>query len=198
MDQELLKKNFEGHGFKTSFFRTKEAAAEYLASGIEGKRVAMGGSMTLKEMGIYELLEKKNEVIWHWVTPGEAALKKAREAQIYLTSANAASETGELVNIDGTGNRVSQTVFGPEKTYFIIGKNKLCTGFGTALWRAKNVAAPKNAARLQVATPCAAANGDKCYDCSSPERICRSTVIIERPSKGMEVEVVFVDEDLGY
>ena len=161
MDQELLKKNFEGHGFKTSFFRTKEAAAEYLASGIEGKRVAMGGSMTLKEMGIYELLEKKNEVIWHWVTLGEAALKKAREAQIYLTSANAASETGELVNIDGTGNRVSQTVFGPEKTYFIIGKNKICTGFGTALWRGEKVPGAEKAGRPRGVAPRAAADRGK-------------------------------------
>lgn len=198
MDRELLKKSFEDHGFKTSFFNTKEAAVEYLMSRIRGKKVAMGGSMTLKEMRMDEFLEKENEVIWHWNTPGKETLIKAREAEVYLTSANAASETGELVNIDGVGNRISQIVYGPEKIYFVVGRNKICTGFATALWRAKNIAAPRNAMRLKVNTPCVAAGGDKCYDCSSPDRICRSTVILERPAIGMEAEVVFIDEDLGY
>ena len=197
MNQEILKKNFEKHGFKTAFFSTAKEAAEYLAGQIKGCRVSIGGSITVKEMGLSERLKENNEVIWHWDIPGRETLMQARTAEIYLTSANGVSETGELVNIDGTGNRVSQTVYGPEKTYFIVGSNKIEPDLAKAMDRAKNVAAPKNAHRLGSATPCAA-KGDRCYNCDSPERICRSTVIIERPSKGMEVEIVFVDEPLGY
>ena len=196
MEQELLKKNFERHGFKTSFFDTKEAAAEYLKNQISGKKVAMGGSVTAQEMGLFELLSGNNEVIWHWKKTGRETLMEARSAEVYITSANGVSRTGELVNIDGTGNRVSQTLFGPEKVYFIVGANKVCPDLASAMERAKKIAAPKNAARLRVPTPCAKTG--VCVDCSSPARICHSTVILERPSGGMEVEVVFVDEELGY
>lgn len=197
MNQELLKKNFENHGFKTAFFATGKEAADYLTGRIEGHKVSVGGSMTVKEMGLFELLGEKNEMVWHWDVPGRDTLMNARTADVYITSANGVSETGELVNIDGTGNRVSQTLYGPEKTYFIVGKNKIREDLAGAMDRAKNVAAPKNAKRLNSATPCAV-KGDRCYNCSSPGRICRSTVIMERPSNGMEVEIVFVDESLGY
>ncbi len=195
MKQELLKKNFENHGFKTSFFSSKEEACEYLKNSISGKNVAMGGSMTSQEMGLYESLSENNEVLWHWKKPGRETLMAARNAEVYIASANAVSQTGELVNIDGTGNRVAQTLFGPEKVYFVVGKNKVCLDLASAMERAKKVAAPKNAARLQVNTPCAKTG--ICVDCNSPARVCHSTVIIERPSNGMEVEVVFIDEELG-
>lgn len=198
MNQELLKKNYESHGFKTAFFSTNEEAAEYLRKQIYGKKVAFGGSMTLREMKLDEILEKENEVVWHWNTKGKETRMAARNAQIYICSVNGAAMTGELVNIDGTGNRVSQTLYGPEKTYFVIGKNKLTNNLTEAIFRAKNVAAPKNAVRFQVNTPCALNGGDRCYDCNSPERICHATVILERPCKEMEVEIVFIDEELGY
>lgn len=197
MNQEILKQNFENHGFKTAFFSTAKEAADYLSARIRETSVSIGGSITVKEMGLAERLRENNEVIWHWDIPGRETLLQAREAKVYLTSANGVSETGELVNIDGTGNRVSQTLYGPEKIYFIVGSNKIEPDLARAMERAKNVAAPKNARRLGSATPCAA-KGDRCYDCSSPGRICRSTVIIERPSNGMEAEIVFVDEALGY
>lgn len=198
MNRELLKKNFEAHGFQTSFFETKEEALGYLTGQLKGRSIALGGSVTLQEMGLAEALRAENEVIWHWLTPGMETLKKAREADIYITSANGVSQTGELVNIDGTGNRVSQTLFGPEKTYFVIGKNKVCPDLQAALDYARNVAAPKNALRLNRKTPCAANGGDRCYHCNSPERICHATVILEQPCGTMEVEVVFVNEVLGY
>ena len=91
---------------------------------------------------------------------------------------------------------MSQTLFGPEKVYFVIGNNKVCSDLTSAMERAKQIAAPKNAARLQVQTPCAKTG--VCVDCNSPARICHSIVILERPSNGMEVEVVFVDEEMGY
>lgn len=198
MNQEILKKNFEAHGFKTSFFETKEEAANYLSQVISGKKVALGGSVTAQEMDLGKLLAKENEVIWHWIDPGVQTLAKARDAQIYITSANGVSETGELVNIDGTGNRASETLYGPQKTYFVVGSNKLEPNLHQALHRAKHVAAPRNAVRLGVKTPCAAGGGTRCYECSSPERICHATVILERPCKGMEVEVIFIEEPLGY
>lgn len=198
MNQELLKKNFESHGFKTSFFNTKEEAAQYLEAEVKGKKVALGGSMTAQEMDLANLLAKENEVIWHWLVPGKETLNKAREAEIYITSANGVSETGELINIDGNGNRVAGTLFGPEKAYFVVGNNKVEPDLHKAIHRAKNVACPKNAVRLGVNTPCVANGGDRCYDCNSPERICHTTVILERPCKGMEVEILFVDEPLGY
>lgn len=197
MNQEVLKKNFERHEFETSFFETREQAATYLQAQIRGRKVAFGGSVTLQEMGLFDALSKENEVIWHWNEPGAKTLAKAREAQIYITSANGVSETGELVNIDGTGNRVAQTLYGPEKVYFVVGKNKIEKDLSSALSRARNVAAPLNAKRLKTNTPCSK-TGDRCFDCGSEARICRATVILERPTRGMKAEIVFVNEALGY
>lgn len=197
MNQEVLKKNFERHEFETSFFETREQAATYLQAQIRGQKVAFGGSVTLQEMGLFDALLKENEVIWHWNEPGAKTLAKAREAQIYITSANGVSETGELVNIDGTGNRVAQTLYGPEKVYFVVGKNKIEKDLSSALSRARNVAAPLNAKRLKTNTPCSK-TGDRCFDCGSEARICRATVILERPTRGMKAEIVFVNEALGY
>ena len=81
--------------------------------------------------------------------------------------------------------------------YFVVGKNKVAENFEKALWRARNIAAPKNAQRLGMKTPCAV-KGDKCYDCSSPDRICRGFLTLELPPMGTEVEVVIINEDLGY
>lgn len=197
MNQEVLKKNFERHEFETSFFETREQAATYLQAQIRGQKVAFGGSVTLQEMGLFDALSKENEVIWHWNEPGAKTLAKAREAQIYITSANGVSETGELVNIDGTGNRVAQTLYGPEKVYFVVGKNKIEKDLSSALSRARNVAAPLNAKRLKTNTPCSK-TGERCFDCGSEARICRATVILERPTRGMKAEIVFVNEALGY
>ena len=86
MEQELLKNNFERHGFKTSFFDTKEAALDYLKDQISGKKVAIGGSVTAQEMGLYEALSEKNEVIWHWKKVGRETLVEARSAEVYITT----------------------------------------------------------------------------------------------------------------
>ena len=106
-------------------------------------------------------------------------------------------EEGVLLNIDGTGNRVAATLYGHKKVYFVVGRNKIAPTYDEALWRARNIAAPKNAQRLQRKTPCAV-KGDKCYDCRSSTRICRGLVVLWGPMLGMEAEVVLVDQDLGY
>ena len=121
---------------------------------------------------------------------------KAMNTQVYVTSANGLAETGEIINIDGSGNRVASTLYGHKKVYFVIGRNKLAPTYEEALWRARNIASPKNAQRLGVKTPCAI-QGDRCYDCKSPDRICRGLVVLWGPMIGMETEVILVDEDLG-
>ena len=117
-------------------------------------------------------------------------------SDVYLTSVNGLAETGELVNIDGAGNRAAATLFGHEKVYFVIGQNKLAPAYDGAVWRARNVAAPQRARQLGKKTPCAV-KCDRCYDCKSPERICRGLVTLWGPMLGMEAEVLLVEEDLG-
>ena len=192
---DTVKQNLETRGFSVRTFATAAEAAAYLNEAIDGKTVGFGGSVTLKDMGLYELLGSHNEVHWHWVNgPGER--KAAVQTQVYLSSANGLAETGEIINIDGGGNRVASTLYGHEKVYLVIGRNKLAPTYDEALWRARNIASPKNAQRLGRKTPCAV-KGDRCYDCKSPERICRGLVVLWGPMMGMETEVILVDEDLG-
>ena len=192
---ETVKKNLEARGFSVSTFSTAAEAAAYLDSAIDGTTVGIGGSMTVQQMGLHEKLAAHNEVHWHW-TDGPEARAKAAHADVYITSANGLTENGEVINIDGAGNRVASTLYGHKRVYFIIGRNKLAPTYDEALWRARNVAAPKNAQRLGKKTPCAV-KGDRCYDCKSPDRICRGLVVLWGPSMGVETEIVLVDEDLG-
>ena len=192
---ENVKKNLEARGFSVVTFSTASEAAAYLDGAIDGADVGIGGSMTVQQMGLHEKLAAHNEVHWHW-TDGPEARAEAARADVYITSANGLAETGEIINIDGAGNRVASTLYGHRRVYFIIGKNKLAPTYDEALRRARNIAAPKNAQRLGKKTPCAV-KGDRCYDCKSPERICRGLVVLWGPSIGVEMEIVLVDEDLG-
>lgn len=198
MDASMEKtlKNFESHGIKARYFETGEQARQAIVQAVQGKKVAFGGSVTLQQLGFYEALEQNNSVFWHWVTPTEKRREREKECEVFFTSANALSRTGEIVNIDGTGNRVSATLFGHEKVYFVIGRNKLAPTYEAAVYRARNVAAPQRARQLGKKTPCAV-KADRCYDCRSPERVCRALVTLWGPMLGMETEVLLVDEDLG-
>ena len=201
MDFTKVKSALEARGFKVSAFPTAAEAARYLNGQIDGVSVSFGGSVTLEQMGLFESLGQHNEVLSHWHVPAgrdPAEIRaKAMTTEVYLTSANGLAETGEIVNIDGTGNRVSGMLFGHKKVYFVVGRNKLAPDYDGALWRARNIAAPKNAQRLGTRTPCAA-RGDRCYDCKSPQRICCGLVVLWEAMKGCETEVVLVDEELGY
>ena len=198
MDLERARENLEQRGFIAKTFATAADAAAYLDGAIDGATVGFGGSITLQEMGLYEKLAAHNEVIWHWKGDADAHARAAR-AQVYIASANGLAETGEIVNIDGAGNRVAGTLHGHERVYFVIGRNKLAPTFEEALWRARNVAAPQRARQLGKKTPCAV-KLDRCYDCKSPDRICRGLVVLWGPMMGMEqsTEILLVDEDLGY
>lgn len=193
-------KALEKNGYQVSVFSTAKKAAEYLNRQIDGVTVGMGGSMTLENMGLFDTLGEHNEVYWHWhsdegVSPVETS-KKAADTDVYLTSVNAISETGELVNIDGTGNRLSSTLYGHRKVYFVAGANKIAYDLSGAIDRARNIAAPQNAKRLGRLTPCV--KGGKCYDCDSPERICGAMVIHFKKMGSCDMEVVLIEEGLGY
>lgn len=197
-DMEKLRENLEKRGFAAVYFPTAKEAADYLDGKLDGRTIAFGGSMTVREMGLYERLAAHNQTFWHWDPERPAPLADGMGTEVYITSVNGAAETGELVNIDGTGNRVASTCFGHQELYLILGVNKVAPDYEGALWRARNIAAPKNAQRLGRKTPCAV-KGDRCYDCQSPERICRAlTVLWEKPSSFARAEVVLVGEPLGY
>lgn len=183
-------------GYAVRQFATGAEAAVYLDREIDGVTVGIGGSATIRELGLYERLQSHNTVFWHWEQPPREARRSAMTAEVYLTSVNALARTGELVNIDGTGNRTSSMLFGHRRIFFLVGRNKLTADYDSAVWRARNIAAPQRARQLQVKTPCAE-RADRCYDCKSPDRICRGLVTLWGPMNGMEAEILLIDQDLG-
>ena len=201
MDFTKVKNALTARGFKVSCFESAREAADYLNAQIDGTTVGFGGSMTLKEMGLYDLLSGHNTVLSHWNAPEgvDAAALRAQAAvsDHYLLSANGIAETGEIINIDGAGNRVSSALYGHKKVWIVAGKNKLAPTYDEALWRARNIAAPRNAQRLHAKTPCAV-KADRCYDCKSPGRICRALTVLWGAMTGSDIEVVLVNEELGY
>ena len=191
---ELLRKNLEGRGFGSQYFETGAEAAAYLNGAIDGVSVGIGGTMTVRDIGLYEMLVPHNNVIWHWQGDNH---QDAVLSDVYITSVNAVAETGELINIDGAGNRVATSIYGHKKVYFVIGINKIEPDFEKAMFRARNVAGPLRAQSMNRKTPCAL-KADKCYDCKSPERICNTlNVLMGRTSSVDEMEVVIIGETLG-
>lgn len=190
---EKLRKN----GFEVSHFASAAEAAEHICQNLHGKTVGIGGSMTVGALGIYDRLKEDNAVYWHLMEPGDETMHSASNAEVYITSANAVSEEGYILNIDGRGNRVAGTLMKKEKVFVVVGKNKFCGAFPEALERARNTAAPQNAKRLNCKTPCAVS--DRCFDCQSPDRICSALVVLWRkPFWSQSMEVVVIDEELGY
>ncbi|MEA4913516.1 MAG: lactate utilization protein [Christensenella sp.] len=186
-------------GFAARYFDTAKEAADYLCESITGKTVGFGGSVTLEQMGLYEKLSANNTVYWHWKTNNMETRTAAAGAEVYLSSANAIAETGEIVNIDGSGNRVAATLYNHERVVFVVGVNKIAEDYERAVFRARNVAAPLNTRRLGLKTPCAVGKEIKCYNCSSKDRICCGVVTLLWPMRSVKVtEVVVVGESLGY
>ncbi len=192
---------FNANNIPARYYESSEEAVSALLKEIPlGKSIGIGGSMTIKALKIDSLLkERGNKVFFHWLedTPEkmDTARKNAASADIYFTSANAATEKGQLVNTDGVGNRVSAMIYGPQKVYIVFGVNKIAKDLDGAYQRVKDNAY-KNARRLKLNTPCAI--NEKCNDCSSPQRMCNVTTIInKRPSK-TEMEVIIIGEDLGF
>ncbi len=183
------------------YFEDEKIAVETILNEINlNDKVGIGGSMTISQLELPQLLKKRGNVVYfHWLktTPKEIDEDRlmASHADVYLTSTNALTEKGQLVNTDGVGNRVAAMIFGPRKVYVICGVNKIVEDIEQALRRIKDNAY-KNARRLNLNIPCAITG--KCNDCNSPQRMCSVTTIIEkRPSK-TNLEVIIIGKELGY
>ncbi len=199
MDTERTIKNLEKNGFAVRYFKTGAEAAEYLLSQLHGRTIGFGGSVTLKQLDLYDRLRADNEVYWHSMCRTQETLDRAAQAQVYLTSANAIAGTGEIVNIDGTGNRVASMLYGHEALYIVSGINKITPDLPSAIDRARNIASPLNARRLGRKTPCALTEPMRCHDCASPDRICCGFCVLARPVFGIgHTEVILIGETLGY
>ena len=200
MDLEKTIANMKKNEFEVSYFETGAEAAAYLDSRIDGKTVGFGDSETLRTMGVPELLATHNTVYnpigVHDDDEFDDIAKKTQLTDVFLTSVNGISETGEMVNIDGTGNRVAGSIFGHEKVYMVASTKKIEPTLEEAIFRARNVAAPTNTKKFGYATPCAKTG--KCYDCHAPRRICNVMAIYMQKMNGMDVEVVLVGEELGF
>jgi hypothetical protein len=191
------------HDFRAIYVKTKgEAVQEILKQIAPGKKIGIGGSVTLRELGVLEKLEAQGYTVYdHW-KPGlsRERMFEIRKSQmtsdVFLSSVNAVTLNGELVNIDGIGNRVNSTVFGPGKVILVAGYNKIVEDVQEGIKRIKNVAAPLNARRLNIDVPCAKLG--KCVDCNSPNRICRVIVIHERKPSLTDIFIILVGEELGF
>lgn len=180
----------------------KEALEKVISSIPKDATVGIGGSITIREIGLVEALEKQGNTIFeHWEKAStlEEKIKNRKEAltsDVYLASSNAITLDGQLVNIDGTGNRVAAMAFGPKKVIIIVGANKLVDTLDEAFARIRTIAGPLNGRRLNLKTPCALTG--HCTDCDSPDRMCKVSVVIEKKPNLSDITIVLVGESLGY
>jgi len=206
LDEKQLKRTAEllkERGFEVFLVHNKDEAKSILLKLIpEDATVGVGGSITIREIGIIEELEKRgNRVIHHWkegLSPEEDFNVRRQEllSDVFLSSVNALTFSGELVNMESIGNRVAAQIFGPKKVITVIGKNKLVVNLETAIWRIKNVVTPLNAKRLKLELPCV--EEGYCIDCNHPKKICRITTILEAPPAKTPFYIVLVNEELGF
>ena len=165
MKIQTVKTNLEKKGYKVSVFSNAHEVINYLRENIQGRTVGFGGSQTLTELNLRQELAYDNQVfVPDFPKEGRTFLSTSMEAvttDVFLLSANAISENGEIINIDGFGNRLAGSLFGHKQVYYIVGSNKIGGTLEEAIYRARNIAAPKNALRLHCKTPCAMANNKK-------------------------------------
>ena len=190
----LKSRNMEGY-----YAADKEAALQIALSLIpEESVVTMGGGMSVHEIGLVKALKEGN---YQFIDRDEekdkrAAMLKAYDADVFLSSCNAMTEDGVLVNIDGNSNRVSAIAQGPKKVIFIVGMNKVCSDVDGAMKRARNVAAPINAQRFGLSTPCAKTGA--CWNCKSPDTICCQFLITRFSRHAGRIHVILVNDTLGF
>lgn len=199
---EKLVKNLTRRHFDAYYCPTAAEAVEKVAALIpDGSSVTWGGSMTIRDMGLTKALHERNLTILDrdLAADRDEAQRIYREAfscDYYLSSANAISEDGVIVNIDGNGNRVAAITFGPKKVIFVIGLNKVAQDVNAALARARSTASPINAARFDINTPCR--KDGVCHNCNSPESICNYIHFLRNSHPAGRHIVVLVGEDMGY
>ena len=200
---KTLLANLTAKGFCAVYADDKKEALEKVCELIPGgSSVGVPGSVTIREIGAMEALAGRGcSVIHHWTSfdTDEERLQRLQDellADYFLTSANAVTLDGMLVNIDGNGNRVSGMAWGKNTLIFVVGMNKVVANIDEALSRTRNVATPPNALRLNLETPCSKVG--HCVDCSSEARVCKALLILERATSGRETHVILVGEDLGF
>ena len=183
----------------TGYYAADKGEALKLALEIigEGSSVAMGGCRRAPEIGLVDALQagNYNYIDRSNMTPREGLLA-AYDADVFLSSANAMTNDGIIVNIDGNSNRVSCIAQGPKRVLFIVGMNKVCSDLDAAMKRARNVAAPANAQRFDVKTPCKVTG--KCSDCKSPDTLCCQFLITRFSRHEGRIHVILVNDTLGY
>ena len=190
----LKSRNMNGY-----YAATKEEAMELALSMIpEGSSVTMGGGMSVHEIGLVDALKAGN---YNFIDRDEyedkrAAMLMAYDADVFLSSSNAITQDGVLVNIDGNANRVSALAQGPRKVIMIVGMNKVCDDLDGAMKRARNVAAPTNAQRFGLNTPCSKTG--TCMDCKSPDTICCQFLITRYSHHPDRIHVILVNDNLGF
>ena len=176
----------------------EEALALALSLIPEGSTVTMGGGQSVWEIGLPEALKAGNYnfIDRNLIEDKRAAMLAAYDADVFLASANAITEDGEMVNVDGNANRVSAIAFGPKKLVLIVGMNKVCPDLDTAMKRARNVAAPINAQRFGLSTPCSKTGS--CMNCKSPDTICCEILITRFSRQKDRIHVILVNDSLGF
>ena len=192
-------KGLESRNMSGYYAGTKEEALKIALELIpKGSSVTMGGAMSAHEIGLVEALKSPdyNFIDRDKASDKRAAMLAAYDADFFLSSANAMTEDGIMINVDGNANRVSAIAQGPKKVIFIVGMNKITKDVDSAMKRARNVAAPKNAQRFGLSTPCTATGS--CMDCKSPDTIC-CQILITRYSKHKDrIHVILVNDNLGF
>jgi len=192
--------NFKKHNIKVVAAKNRGEATDIILAMIpSGASVSYGGSVSLEQIGILGKLRagdyRLNEIKWDNPDRGQV-LRQAFTADYFLSSSNAVTRDGQIVNKDGNGNRVAAMIYGPKKVVIVVGKNKVVNDEAEAMERIRNIAGPLNAKRLNKNTPCVKTG--KCMDCNSPQTICRVTAVINSQSDPDRMTIVMVDEELGY
>ncbi|WP_053954956.1 lactate utilization protein [Inediibacterium massiliense] len=196
--ESLKKNNMEGY-----FVRNEKELLDKISSLLkEGETVSVGGSITLFETGVIDLLRNGK---YNFLDRYEKGLtekdikeiyRKSFFANTYFTGSNAITESGELYNVDGTGNRVAAMLYGPDQVIVVVGVNKIVKDLNEAIERNRQIAAPANTKRLNKKTPCASTG--VCMECNSPERICNEYTLIKRQKVQGRIKVFIVDQELGF
>ena len=191
-------KGLESRNMKGFYASSKDDALKIALSLIpENSTVAMGGCTSANEIGLIDALKNgKYKYIDRALMEPRESLMAAYDADIFLASANAMTSDGVLVNIDGNSNRVSCIAQGPRKVVFIVGMNKVCDDLDSAMKRARTVAAPANAQRFNIDTPCKKTG--RCFDCKTPDTICCQFLITRYSKHPGRINVILVNENLGF
>lgn len=189
----LQSRNMTGY-----YAEDREAALKQALELIEeNSTISMGGCMSAHEIGLVQALQEGNyQYLDRSKMEPREGLLAAYDSDVFLSSANAMTSDGILVNIDGNSNRVSCIAQGPKKVIFIVGMNKVCDDLDSAMKRARNVAAPINAQRFEVKTPCKETG--KCFDCKSPDTICCQFLITRYSRHTGRIHVILVNDNLGF